>query len=40
MLAAAIPRARLVIIPEAGHVSNQEQPAAFNAAVRAFLTSL
>jgi 3-oxoadipate enol-lactonase len=36
-LAAAIPGARLVVIPEAGHVSNQEQPAAFNAAVREFL---
>lgn len=37
-LANEIPRARLVIIPEAGHVANQEQPAAFNAAVRAFLS--
>jgi 3-oxoadipate enol-lactonase len=36
-LAASIPGARLVVIPEAGHVSNQEQPAAFNAAVREFL---
>lgn len=36
-LAACIPGARLVVIPEAGHVSNQEQPAAFNAAVREFL---
>ena len=37
MLAATIPDARLVIIPDAGHVSNQEQPATFNNAVRAFL---
>jgi 3-oxoadipate enol-lactonase len=36
-LAAAIPGARLVIIPDAGHVANQEQPQAFNAAVRQFL---
>lgn len=40
MLAEAIPGARLVLIPDAGHVSNQEQPAAFNAAVRQFLVSL
>jgi len=37
MLADSIPGARLVLIPDAGHVSNQEQPAAFNAAVRQFL---
>jgi 3-oxoadipate enol-lactonase len=37
MLADSIPGARLVLIPDAGHVSNQEQPAAFNAAVRRFL---
>jgi 3-oxoadipate enol-lactonase len=36
-LAAAIPNARLVILENAGHVSNQEQPTAFNAAVRSFL---
>jgi pimeloyl-ACP methyl ester carboxylesterase len=36
-LAREIPGARLVVIPNAGHASNQEQPAAFNAAVRAFL---
>ena len=36
-LAAAIPGAQLHVIAKAGHVSNQEQPAAFNAAVRAFL---
>jgi len=36
-LAAAIPGAQLHVIAKAGHVSNQEQPGAFNAAVRAFL---
>jgi len=36
----AIPGARLVIIPGAGHVSNLEQPALFNAAVRDFCLSL
>jgi pimeloyl-ACP methyl ester carboxylesterase len=36
-LAAAIPNAKLVIIPDAGHLSNLEQPEAFNAAVREFL---
>lgn len=37
-LAASIPAARLIVIPEAGHVANQERPAAFNAAVSAFLS--
>lgn len=32
----AIPHAELVVIPDCGHVSNLEQPDAFNAAVRAF----
>ncbi|MFF8835628.1 alpha/beta fold hydrolase [Streptomyces sp. NPDC015130] len=32
----AIPHAKLVVIPEVGHVSNLEDPEAFNAAVRAF----
>ena len=32
----AIPHARLVVIPGAGHVSNLEQPERFNEAVRAF----
>jgi len=36
----AIPEARLVIIPGAGHVSNLEQPVLFNAAVRDFCLSL
>jgi len=32
----AIPDAKLVVIPGAGHVSNVEQPELFNAAVREF----
>ncbi len=36
-LADAIPGAKLVVIPNAGHLSNLEQPEAFNAAVREFL---
>lgn len=39
-MAAAIPGARLHIIPGAGHVSNIEAPAAFNAALGDFLDSL
>lgn len=35
-LYAAIPNAELAIIPNAGHVSNMEQPDAFNAHVRRF----
>lgn len=35
----AIPRSRLVVIPAAGHESNVEQPARFNAAVRDFCGS-
>ena len=31
------PNAVKVVIPNAGHASNQEQPDAFNTAVRAFL---
>jgi pimeloyl-ACP methyl ester carboxylesterase len=34
--AAAIPGARLVVIPGSGHVSNLEQPGQFNEAVRTF----
>jgi pimeloyl-ACP methyl ester carboxylesterase len=37
-MAAKIPNAEKVAIPEAGHAANIDQPAAFNAAVRAFLT--
>jgi len=32
----AIPGAKLVVIPDAGHMSNMEQPERFNAAVRRF----
>ena len=39
-LAAAIPGAKLAIVPRAGHLSPLENPRAFNAAVRAFLRSL
>ncbi len=39
-LTATIPGAQLCILERAGHVSNQEQPEAFNAAVRAFLHQL
>jgi 3-oxoadipate enol-lactonase len=39
-LAAAIPGARLAVIPRAGHLSPLENPRAFNAAVRAFLRNL
>jgi pimeloyl-ACP methyl ester carboxylesterase len=36
-LAAALPRAELVVIPDAGHLVNLEQPAAFNTAMLAWL---
>ena len=39
-LAALIPGARLKIIDQAGHLSNAEQPAAFNSAVDRFLADL
>jgi len=39
-IAAAVPGATLVIIPGAGHLSNMEQPDAFNTALNAFLTKL
>lgn len=35
-----IPRAGLVVLPRTGHAVNQEEPAAFNAAVSAFLASV
>ena len=38
-LHAAIPGAELVIIPEAGHLSNMEQPDVFNIHVRRFCVS-
>lgn len=38
--ARAIPGARHVVIPDAGHISNLENPAAFNAALKGFLDGL
>jgi pimeloyl-ACP methyl ester carboxylesterase len=38
-LAEAIPGARLEVIPNAGHVANQEQPETFNSVARDFLKS-
>lgn len=38
--ARAIPGARHVVIPDAGHISNLENPAAFNAALKEFLGGL
>jgi pimeloyl-ACP methyl ester carboxylesterase len=37
---AAIAGSRFVLIPEAGHVSNLEQPEPFNAALESFLRAL
>jgi 3-oxoadipate enol-lactonase len=39
-MATAIPGAKLVVIPGAGHLANMEQPDAFNNALNAFLTTL
>lgn len=39
-MAAKIPGAKRVVIDDAGHASNIDQPAAFNAAVAEFLSSL
>ncbi|ARG55568.1 MULTISPECIES: alpha/beta fold hydrolase [Mycobacterium] len=39
-LARKIPRARKVVIDNAGHAANMDQPGAFNAAVREFLDQL
>jgi pimeloyl-ACP methyl ester carboxylesterase len=36
-MAAKIPNAEKVILPNAGHAANIDQPAAFNDAVRKFL---
>ena len=36
-MAGKIPRATHVVIDDAGHASNIDQPEAFNAAVRSFL---
>lgn len=39
-MVAGLPRARLEVIPAAGHLSNLEAPEAFNRAVREFLLAL
>lgn len=39
-LCASIPGAELAIIPNAGHVINMEQPAAFDAHVRRFCLTI
>ncbi len=39
-MASTIAGSRVVVIPGAGHLSNMEQPTAFNAAVGAFLTGI
>ena len=39
-MAAKIPNASKVMIPDAGHATNVEQPSAFNEAVRSFLSEL
>ena len=40
LMAEAIPGARLEIIPQAGHLSNLENPDAFNQTLRSFLNQL
>lgn len=40
LMAATIPGAQLIIVPAAGHVSNIEQPRAFNEALTRFLRDL
>ncbi len=39
-LAALIPGAQLAVIPRAGHLTNEENPTAFNEAVRTFLAGV
>jgi pimeloyl-ACP methyl ester carboxylesterase len=39
-IAGAIPGAKLVVVPGAGHLANLEQPEAFNAELNAFLAAL
>jgi pimeloyl-ACP methyl ester carboxylesterase len=39
-MAAALPQARLAVVPEAGHLTAVETPEAFNAEVAGFLTEL
>jgi len=38
-IAAAIPGARLRIVPQAGHMMQEEKPSAFNAAVKEWLAT-
>ena len=38
-LARAIPGARWVVVPHSGHVTNADQPAAFNATLKEFLAA-
>jgi pimeloyl-ACP methyl ester carboxylesterase len=40
LMAERIPNARLAVIPEAGHLSNLEQPELFNEAIRSFGSNL
>ncbi|MFQ5459275.1 MAG: alpha/beta fold hydrolase [Anaerolineae bacterium] len=40
LMADAIPNARLVMVPRAGHLASFEEPGAFNGALRAFLESV
>ena len=40
LMAAHIPDSRMLIIPEAGHLANLENPRAFNTALRGFLCEL
>jgi pimeloyl-ACP methyl ester carboxylesterase len=35
-----LPKAELTVIPDAGHLSNLEQPEAFNAALEAFYNKI
>jgi pimeloyl-ACP methyl ester carboxylesterase len=39
-MAAKLPRATKVVIPDAGHIANLEAPAAFDAAVVNFIRAL
>lgn len=39
-LVAALPNAELAVVPHAGHLANLEQPDAFNAVLKAFLSRL
>jgi len=39
-MAQAVPQSRLVVLPHAGHLSNMEQPVAFNSAIRDFLATM